>query len=106
MFGDDLTARADWQDWIGAWTRDVLPHLEGSKIAVVTYAGKREPKMALEIGYSILLNKPIVVIHMPGVSVPPELSRVAHSVIEGNTFTELGRRALAARLKRVVDELG
>lgn len=65
-------AGADLQDKIGGslFTMTINPKDE-----------KIDPKIALETGYSILFNKPIVVIAKPGQKILPGLARVAHAIV-------------------------
>lgn len=40
-----------------------------------------DPKQALEIGYAVLLDKPIIVVVPAGRQGPPGLERIAHRVV-------------------------
>ena len=77
---DDPEVKA-WLDSSG----DVLYKKIGGSAVVMTMApmdGKPDPKIALELGYSILLNKPMIAVVLPGSKPPsPKLQRVVDAVI-------------------------
>jgi hypothetical protein len=59
-------------------------------------------KIAVEIGTAILLNKPLVVLKIPGRVVAEKLLRIADHVIEGDMATEAGRESVLAQMNRVL----
>lgn len=77
-----------WQD--PAWLHyakhaqeEMLPMLKGSEITIAMVNSEVDPKMACELGYMIMLDKPILVIVSAGMKVPDKLIRVADEIVEG-----------------------
>ena len=81
--------------------RELGPKMASSAY-VITIAPDDEvdPKVALETGYAILLNKPILLVGWPGRSIPAGLRRVATEVVELSApiSTERGQQELMARI--------
>jgi hypothetical protein len=78
-----------WQDpgWLemARHAREKLePMVADSSVAVAVYSGSVDPQMALQTGYMILLDKPIVALVTPGVKAPRKLMGVADEIIEGS----------------------
>jgi nucleoside 2-deoxyribosyltransferase len=81
---------ADWADdpEIRAFLRhaqtDMVPKLRASGIAVsiVPANGEPDPKFCVELGYMIMLDKPIIAVVQPGTKVPDRLVRVADRIVE------------------------
>lgn len=61
-------------------------------------------KQAVEIGYAILLNKPLIVLKTPGRVVAEKLLRIADHVVEGDMSTEAGRAAVSDQFKRIMNQ--
>ena len=83
-------------------TRDKLPEMIDSSRAVISIVPengmKTDVKFAVELGFSIMLNKPIVAVIRPGSHVPDKLVRVADEIIECDMETEADREKLAASI--------
>ena len=72
------------QRWVAHVRHQVLPMIERSALsAIVTPSGEPDIKIAVELGLSILLDKPLLVMVAPGQHVPAALRRAADRVIEG-----------------------
>lgn len=105
---------AQWDAFVAAFRADALGKLAASALTVSIVPGGEEPgdgfdvKFAVELGASIMLDKPIVVLAIPGRSIPPGLRRVAHAVIEliHDLDTEQGREEATAAIDRVMRVLG
>jgi hypothetical protein len=86
--------------------RELIPKLEASSITVsLIPEGETDVKFAVELGLSIMMDKPIIAVVKPGVKMPNKLALVADRIVEGDITTDDGRKRLAATLKEVVDEL-
>lgn len=101
----DLTDRPDWQEWSGKILDEIVPNLERSRTAMILYSGTHEPKQAIEIGYAVLLGKPIIVAYMPGQEPPWGLKKIANYVIEADTSTEESKAAFARKLAHATRSL-
>jgi hypothetical protein len=69
--------------------RDVLPMLEESAAVLVIGPEDKHAdlKIALEVGFAVLLDKPLIVMKLNGRECSPRLLTIADHVIEG----ELGK---------------
>lgn len=84
-----------------AWSRDVLanltPKIRQSAMVVQIAPDVPDPKSAVELGYSTLLDKPLVVVVPPGRKIPEHLARAADELVEWcKDPAEMGRRIDAA----------
>lgn len=62
--------------------REVLPHLAASVMLVqILDPDGLDIQAATEIGCGLLLGKPLLVVAMPGATVPPGLARAADEVV-------------------------
>lgn len=79
------------------------PMVEQSHISValVPPNGEVDVKLAVELGYMILLDKPIIAVIPPGTPVPLKLAKVADEIVEG----DLRDPTMPARLREAVDRL-
>jgi hypothetical protein len=98
----DLTGRPDWQEWSGKILAESVPQMERSRASMILYSGTHEPKQAIEIGFAILMNKPIVLVHMPGVEPPWKLKKIANYVIECDNTTEEGKAEFSRKFQRIM----
>jgi hypothetical protein len=94
-----------------AWKQDVqenlIPKLLDSAITIsLVPEGKPDVKYAVELGLSIMLDKPIILVVAPGTKVPAKLVKVADDIIEvdwkGNPAK--GQRAIQDAISRFVDK--
>lgn len=60
---------------------DLLPKMADSALCAVIVTGGSDVKLMVEIGASIMLDKPIVLAVSPGVEIPPKLRLVADEII-------------------------
>jgi hypothetical protein len=63
-------------------------------------------KFAVELGFSIMLDKPIIAVIAPGQQVPARMLRVVDEVLEGPVDAPDFRERFQAAVSRVVDGLG
>lgn len=79
----------------------LLPMIKGSALTVGMWSGDPDPKQAIEMGYSVLLDKPIIIVVMNGVHVPEKVVKIADAIIE---WTE-DQEVLAARINETVERV-
>ena len=98
-----------WEDpEIKRWAKHVrevvVPMIEDSDV-VISIAPRGEPdiKFCVELGMSIMLNKPIVVVARQRKDVPPQLWLIADSVIIGDITDPNFQEEMAAKLKARLD---
>lgn len=102
-----------FQEFVNRFREDALPKIADSALTLSLVPGGTEPgrnfdvKFAVELGASIMLDKPIVALCTPCRGCPPGLRRVAHTVIEltEDVDTEAGRRELEEKLRPVIESL-
>lgn len=98
---------SDWwnhpeaQEWLERCKRELLPKMENSALMVPLWTGKIDAKMAVELGYMIGLDKPIILIVAAGTKVPNKLALIADEIIEGNPGDPSTRDRLGAALERL-----
>ena len=104
------TERRQWERFVRHARRDAVPKIEGSAfvMSLVPRSGEADVKFAVELGFGIMHNKPIVLLSMPGVEIPPGLRRIAHHVIEleNDIDTEVGRQEMLEKLRFTMFALG
>lgn len=97
----DWSTEPQARAWLAHVRHQVLPMLHQSALTmVVAPEGEPDLKIAVELGMSILLNKPIIVVVRPGQVPPPGLARVAHEVVVSDPTQPGGSAALVDVLRR------
>lgn len=95
--------RHDWDRFVEHFRRDTLEKISGSAatISIVPRRGGFDVKFAVELGASIMLDKPILAIAQNGADVPLKLRTICDVVVIADIDTEEGRNAIA----RAIDDL-
>ena len=92
--------------WAQRIVDELLPMIRDSAAAVSIVpdqAGVADIKFAVELGLSIMLDKPIIIAVSPGRSIPERLARVADEIIElDTTDPQSTSKRLRAAIDRVV----
>jgi len=92
-----------------AWEQDVLeslvPKLETSEIVATIYTGGHDVKLAVELGFAVLMDKPIIILAQEGVVVPETLTRIARVIVIIDLHNESGREIAARTVAGVVSEI-
>ena len=104
--------QADWldSDEFKTWARgvldDMVPKMAGSAyvISIAPPSGIADVKIAVEIGYAILLDRPLIVFAPKGRHVAERLLRIADHVITGDIETEVGRQEMLEQLQRIMKQ--
>jgi len=96
-----------WRDLAAQVQTGLLPKLEGSAatISLVPKDGQSDVKFAVELGFSIMLNKPIIALATDGNDVPPGLARVADEVVVADLAAdpEGAQKLLMEAVERVLN---
>lgn len=99
---DSLTKRErrEWEAFLDHARTSTLEGITSSAVVLSMAPSDGEPdmKFAVELGLTIMLGKPLVVLVMPGVQVQPKLMAIADWVIEADPDTEEGRAKIGASL--------
>ena len=104
--------QADWTDndefktWARGVLDDMVPKMAGSAyvITIAPEGGTTDVKIAVELGYAILLDKPLIVFAPKGRHVAERLLRIADHVITGEMDTPEGRQAMNEQLGRILKQ--
>ena len=104
---DDPWQDPGWLEYAMHARDELVPMIEGSAITLALLGGKVDPKQACELGYMIMLDKPIIAVVMPGAKVPDKLVRVADEIVEGADMNDPRfQKRLHAAIARVQKKLG
>jgi hypothetical protein len=103
-------ATGDWADdrevrrWMKAVLKDLVPKIDGSA-AVVSVVPKSDTdvKFAVELGFSIMMDKPIILVVTPGVKIPEKMRRLADEIVEGDISDPNVAIQFPAAINRAVD---
>ena len=100
---DDPFDSDEWRDYAERVRNELVPKIEGTAIAVSLVTGTVDPKIAIETGYMILLDKPIIVAVTPGAKVPAKLALVADEIVEIDLDNAvLSSRRLGEAVERIM----
>lgn len=108
---EDWTRDPGWREWADQVRTDLLPKLEDTA-AVLSLVpdGDGDVKFAVELGFSIMMDKPLILVVMPGRKVPERLARIAEAIVEADLDTELGQATVAEfvrdRLQAIIGQVG
>jgi hypothetical protein len=92
---DDPRARR----WIAHVRHQVFPMIEQSSTFISIVPPEPDVKAAVELGYGLLLDKPLIVIAYPDRLIPHHLRRAADLVISGND----DEGAIANRIREFIE---
>ncbi len=86
----------------------IIPQLRSSALSCVIAAREPDVKLAVEIGLSILMDKPIIVVVPPGTQVPAKLIAVADRIVEwsGSDDDATAGARIAAAIDDIVGDRG
>jgi len=82
---DDMSTDPEFKAWAAHLVDEVIPKMKGSAMTISlapSPESESDIKYAVELGLSIMLDKPIVILAMPGQVLPEKLRRVADRIIE------------------------
>lgn len=85
---------------------DVMPKLEDSAMTIsLVPKGPTDVKFAVELGLSIMLNKPIIAVAVDGAEIPPKLEQFADYVVRGDLDSEETKAALHEAITKTMGML-
>ena len=93
----------DWdEEWEAHVREELIPKITGSTATLsLVPKGETDVKFAVELGFTLMLDKPLILIVPPGTKVPKRLRRAADAVIEG----EIQHPKTAQRIREVLDRV-
>lgn len=86
--------REQWNRFVAYQREHVLTKMVESACVMSIVPDEVDIKVAVELGMAIYLDKPIILISLPGRPIPPKLERVADRVVTSDIDTEEGRAEL------------
>lgn len=96
----------EWRRFAKNVRRDLIPKMRDSAIVMsLVPGGEPDVKYALELGMSIMLDKPIIAVFSPGTKLPEHLVRVADELVEADLDTDEGRQLAVTRLQEAMARL-
>lgn len=82
---------------------ELIPMIEESAVSVtIASDGKPDVKLAVELGLSILLDKPIILARFKGATIPPKLALVADEVVDFGKYDDVEAQAFQEAMSRIV----
>lgn len=74
----------EWFDFAKDFLADAAPKIDASALTMhfAPDSDDIDPRTAIQLGYSILRSKPILVAKEPGQQLPPKLAAIADEVVE------------------------
>jgi hypothetical protein len=98
----DGDERANWDRFVDNVRKDALHKIAESAFVVsLVPDGEPDIKFAVELGLSIMLDKPLLFVVSPGTRIPDALRRVADEIVVADVDLEEGRQAIAAAMERI-----
>ena len=92
----------EWQAFADSALGELVPKLRDSFCTVsLVPTGKTDVKFAVELGFSIMFDKPIIAVVASGTQVPGKLVAVADEIVEGSP----GDPGFAKRFNAAVDRV-
>jgi nucleoside 2-deoxyribosyltransferase len=82
---DDPYEGQEWLDYADHVRKTLIPMIRESPVTMSLMTGSDfDPKVAMETGYMILMDKPIITVVTPGVKVPRKLAMVSDEIVEAD----------------------
>jgi hypothetical protein len=104
----DIHNDPDWQRYEKHVRENVVPNLKDSSIfiSITPNDGKPDVKFAVELGFAIMYDKPIILAIPPGTKVPDRLVKVADRIVEIDMNDEDSRNRLMETIMEMRAEFG
>jgi hypothetical protein len=102
---DDPFDDPGWQEYAAQARETLEPMVKDSAVCMSLYTGKVDPKMAMETGYMILHDKPIIAIVTRGAKVPLKFAKVCDEIVEGEITDPDFQERMVAAMDRVMKRL-
>ena len=80
---EDLTGneQRDWEEFARHCREELIPKIDDSAIIMSLVPDRTDVKFAVELGFAIMYDKPILALVPEGVTIPGHLARVADKII-------------------------
>lgn len=102
----DPVDRVVWEQFVKQTREDAMQKIDASAF-VMSLVPKEEPdiKFCVELGLSVMYDKPLVIVVAPETRIPERLQRLADEVIVCDIDTAEGRDHLATKLQSLSERL-
>ena len=102
---DDVLDDPDFQEWAKRTRSKLMPMIQESALVIsLVPTSDADMKFAVELGLSIMLDKPIIAVVSPGQIIAGKLRQVADAIVEWTPGD--GQGALMAEIERQRRRLG
>ena len=93
--------RAEWDEFVAYQRENTVETMLSSAyvMSLVPDAARVDVKFAVELGFALMLGKPLILVAVPGVRIPFRLRKAADAVITADLDTEAGRESFARQLE-------
>jgi nucleoside 2-deoxyribosyltransferase len=103
----DYADEPEFQEWAKEVREGLIPKMaDSSAVVSLVPSGDTDVKFAVELGFSIMLDKPIIAVVQPGSKVPAKLVKVADYIVEADLDSEQGRQRLNQRVIEILEAIG
>jgi hypothetical protein len=99
----DVWEDPDWKKFAEHADKTLAPMVDDSAITLTLFNGKVDPKLAVETGYAVLLDKPFVFLVKTGTQVPDNLRRLAVRIIFFEDIADLSSIDKVNEIREAVD---
>jgi hypothetical protein len=103
--GDIWQNDPDVKEWARRVLADLVPKISTSACTIsLMPTVETDVKFAVELGFSIMLDKPIIAVIQPGQQIPARMLRVVDEIVEGPIDAPDFPERLRAAIDRIPDE--
>jgi len=113
MSDDDAWKDPDVKAWMAEVAENLVPMLAGSDLNVSLVKGgtaaETDVKFAVELGFSIMMDKPILAVVLDGKPIPPKLLKIADGVLnlhDRELGTPVGQEKVSKAIHKMMKKLG
>lgn len=91
-----------WKRYAKRVQKELVPMMKDSRVTMALATGSEpDPKMAIEIGYMILLDKPIITVVTPGAKVSNKLAMISDAIVEADLDDPNAAGRIAEAIQRI-----
>jgi hypothetical protein len=88
---------------------DILPKLRASAFAMVLVEPKLDALLLVQVGAAVLLDKPLILVALPGAWIPAKARQLADAVVTADSLdfmkTEAGQERMKTAVRTVMRKL-
>jgi hypothetical protein len=104
-----MRSSTEWRRFERDIRENMIPKMRDSaKVLVIApdISSEFDVAFAVQIGASVLLEKPLIVVVDEGRTVPPKLERIADRIVYADLKTTFGRQRVEQEMLRFFDDFG